>query len=86
MKIVGIFDNREEQLGFKLSGIETNVAKNPDELNELLSTIKQDKEVGILVINQEIYNMAKNDFDELEKKRFPLLIKYKREDDKNDKY
>lgn len=81
MKIVGIFDNREEQLGFKLSGIETNVAKNPDELNELLSTIKQDKEVGILVINQEIYNMAKNDFDELEKKRFPLLIKYKREEE-----
>ena len=82
MKIVGIFDNREEQLGFRLSGIEASIANNSDELSELLNKMHQDKNIGILVINEAIYKMARSTFDELEKKKFPLLLKYKREEEK----
>ena len=74
MKIVGIFNNKEEQIGFKLAGIETNFIEQKEELSNLLDKINKDKTIGILVINDGIYKMMPEEFNKLKLKKSPLII------------
>lgn len=72
MKILGIFSRREEQVGYRLSGMDTKLVKNQNELEKVLTNIEG---VGILVIDNNVYNLLPEKFDKLEKKRIPLLLK-----------
>ena len=75
MKIVGIFDKREEQVGFRLAGIETNIIKSKEELTNKLNSINNSKDIGILVINNNIFNLMPDEFKKIEKRQLPLLLK-----------
>lgn len=75
MKIVGIFDKREEQAGFRLAGIETNIIKSKEELTNKLNSINNSKDIGILVINNNIFNLMPDEFKKIEKRQLPLLLK-----------
>ena len=72
MKILGIFSRREEQFGYRLSGMDTKLVKDKNELEEVLTNLKG---VGILVIDNNVYNLLPEKFDKLEKKKIPLLLK-----------
>ena len=75
MKIVGIFDKREEQVGFRLAGIETNIIKSKEELTNKLNSINNSKDIGILVINNNIFNLMPDELKKIEKRQLPLLLK-----------
>ena len=51
MKIIGIFNKREEQIGFRLGGMETNLIQNKNELEEKLADIMQSTDVGLSLIH-----------------------------------
>ena len=57
MKIVGIFNKKEETVGFRLSGLDSNFIQTSEDLSEFLKKLKQDTDIGLLVISQEIYNL-----------------------------
>lgn len=75
MKIVGIFNKKEEEISFRLSGIETNLVQQKDELINLLEKLNKDTNIGILVINNDIYKLLPKEFDEMQEKRLPLILK-----------
>lgn len=75
MKIVGIFSKAEQKIGFKLAGIESKVASSREEVIRLIEKVKENEKIGILVIDKDIYNLAVNEFDELESRKMPLLLK-----------
>ena len=77
MKIVGIFNKKEEAVGFRLSGIETNFIQDKAELLEFLKNLNKDTNVGILVINNDIYHLLPEEFDKIEQAQLPLLLKLK---------
>ncbi len=75
MKIVGIFNRKEKQIGFRLAGMETNLIHNKDELEEKLGHIMDNSDVGILVINKEVFDLLPEEFKKIEKRQLPLLLK-----------
>ena len=75
MKIVGIFNKKEEEIGFRLSGMETNLIQEKEKLINLLENLNKDTNIGILVINDDIYKLLPQEFDKMKKKRLPLLLK-----------
>lgn len=60
--------------GLKLAGIDTSVVTTKQKANEIIEKIALDKEVGILVINQAIYQMASELIEKIKKQNFPLVI------------
>ena len=75
MKIVGIFNKKEEEVGFRLSGIDSKYVKTTDNLTKLLNELKQNNNIGILVISKDIYNLLPEEFDIIQKQKLPLLLK-----------
>ena len=75
MKIVGIFNKKEETVGFRLSGLDSNFIKTSEDLSEFLKKLKQDTDIGLLVISQEIYNLLPEEFDKIQKQKLPLLLR-----------
>ena len=76
MKMYCISDNIDTAVGLKLTGIETVVMKEEEKINTEIEKVLQDKEVGILIITDEIYHLAKEKFDAIkEKLKMPLLVK-----------
>jgi len=75
LKIVGIFNKKEEEIGFRLSGMETNLIQEKEKLINLLENLNKDTNIGILVINDDIYKLLPQEFDKMKEKRLPLLLK-----------
>lgn len=76
MKMFCISDNIDTALGLKLTGVESIVAQSEEEINEQIKKVLKDKDIGILVFTDKIYNMAKSELDEVrEKYKLPLLVK-----------
>ena len=76
MKMYCISDNIDTAVGLKLTGIEAVVVQEDHEVNNEIEKVLQDKEVGILIITDKIYEMSKEKFDNIkEKLKMPLLVK-----------
>lgn len=75
MKIVGIFNKKEDEIGFRLSGMETNLVQKKEELINLLEELNKDTNIGILVINDDIYKLLPQEFDKMKEKKLPLILK-----------
>ena len=76
MKMFCISDNIDTALGLKLTGVESILAQSEEEINEQIKKVLKDKDIGILVFTDKIYNMAKSELDEVrEKYKLPLLVK-----------
>lgn len=76
MKMFCISDNIDTALGMKLTGAESVVVQSEEEIKEQIKIVLKDEEIGILLFNDNIYNMAKTEFDEIrEKYKLPLLVK-----------
>jgi vacuolar-type H+-ATPase subunit F/Vma7 len=75
MKIYGICDNIELAIGLKLSGIEVDVITKKAEMINQIKKKSNDKNIGILVINETIYDLAKDEVDTIRKnKKTPLIV------------
>ena len=75
MRIVGIFNKKEEQIGFRLAGMETNLIHDKDELEEKLDKILDNPNIGILLVNADVFNLLPDKFEKIEKRQLPLLLK-----------
>ncbi len=75
MKIVGITHNKELAVGFKMSGIEAEYLDKKEDILKSLEEIKKQKDVGILVITDTIYNMTKQEIEDIKKNaKLPLIV------------
>jgi vacuolar-type H+-ATPase subunit F/Vma7 len=75
MEIAGIFDTNEQTVGYRLVGIRTFLVRNQDELQKKIEELKKDKNIGILIFNENTYKMAGEEIIALKKKSLPLVLK-----------
>ena len=76
MKIYCIGDSLETALGLKLSGIQSSVINDKDEVDKKIDDIIKDAEIGILVVTDNIYNQNKEKLDYIKEfKKIPLIVK-----------
>ena len=76
MKMFCISDNIDTALGLKLTGVESVVLQNEDEIKNQIKNILENNEIGILIYTENIYQKAKYEFDEIrEQYKMPLLVK-----------
>lgn len=76
MKMYCISDNIDTAIGLKLTGIEAVVVQEKEEIENEIENVLKNETIGILIITEKIYEIAKNQFDEIkEKLKMPLLVK-----------
>lgn len=75
MKILGITHRKELAIGFRLCGIEVIHLEQKEDIIRCIEEIKNRKDVGILVITDTIYNMLKQEIDNIrENVKLPLIV------------
>lgn len=75
MKIFGLSHSRDLAVGLRLSGIETICLEQKEDIIKNLEDIKKRKDVGILVITDTIYNMSKEEIDNMKVNvKLPLIV------------
>ena len=71
MEMICISDNIETAIGFRLSGINTFVAKNKEEINECL----KNKNIGIIVVTEKIFEICKEEINKIRNEyNLPLIV------------
>ena len=74
MRIFAISDNADFEVGMKLAGEDSISLNNEEEINKKIDEILQVKDIGILVVSEKIYDMAKDRIDDIRlNKRLPLI-------------
>lgn len=74
MKIFCLTDDQELEVGLKLAGCEAISLKETNEIEEKIDEIIKNPNIGILVINQGIYNKLKDQIDKIrEINKLPLI-------------
>ena len=74
MRIFAISDNADFEVGMKLAGADSISLNNEEEINKKIDEILQVKDIGILVVSEKIYDMAKYRIDDIRlNKRLPLI-------------
>lgn len=74
MKIFCLTDDQELEVGLKLAGCEAISLKETNEIKEKIDEIIKNPNIGILVINQGIYNKLKDQIDKIrEINKLPLI-------------
>ena len=75
MRILGITHSRELAIGLRLSGIEAIHLEKSEDIIKNIEDIKIKKDVGILVITDTIYDMLKEEIDNIrEQVKLPLIV------------
>lgn len=71
-----ISDNMEIAVGLRLTGIESIVLQEQNEIESEIEKVLDNKEIGILIVNDSIYNLCKNSLDKIKNNvKLPLLVK-----------
>lgn len=79
MKILGITHKKELAIGFRLCGIEVIHLEQKEDIMKNIEEITNRKDVGILVITDTIYNMLKQEIDNIrENVKLPLIVQIPR--------
>ena len=58
MKLYCISDDVDTAVGLKLTGIKSVILKNKEEIELEIEKVVKDKEIGILIVTEKIYNLA----------------------------
>ncbi len=75
MKIVGICKTIELAVGLKLGGIDCQVFENGD-IMQKLNELKKIKDIGIIVIDEELYKNAEEELNDFRKNnKIPLIVR-----------
>ena len=76
MKLYCISDDVDTAVGLKLTGIKSVILKNKEEIELEIEKVVKDKEIGILIVTEKIYNLAKEKLDYIKNnKNLPLIVK-----------
>lgn len=75
MKMYCITDNIETAVGLRLTGIESTIVSEREEIENEIDNILKDNEVGILIYTPVIYKISKEKLDNIRNNRkMPLLV------------
>ena len=76
MKLYCISDDVDTAVGLKLTGIKSVILKNKEEIELEIEKVVKDKEIGILIVTEKIYNLANEKLDYIKNnKNLPLIVK-----------
>lgn len=75
MKMYCITDNMETAVGLKLTGIETIVLQEKQEIDDEIDKVLQNKDIGILIVTEKIYELSRQKLNEIRGQlKTPLLV------------
>ena len=75
MKVFCISDNIETAVGLKLTGIDTEVLKEKEEILKKITEIEESENVGILVLTENIHEKVEKEVEEIRNnKKLPLIV------------
>ncbi|MEW9123659.1 MAG: V-type ATP synthase subunit F [Thermotaleaceae bacterium] len=75
MRVHLISDNADTLVGMRLAGIEGVVLHEKEAVLKELTSVKEDKTIGILIVTEKILNMAKAEFMNLKiSTNCPLIV------------
>lgn len=75
MKVYCISDHVETAVGLKLTGVETAVLKNRNDILSKIKEVEAREDIGILVLTESVYEMAKKEVENIrENKKTPLIV------------
>lgn len=76
MKLFCISDDQDISVGLRLSGIDGITLNDKKEIEEKIEETCNKKDIGILVVTQNIYKIAKDKIEDIQLNRgFPLIVK-----------
>ena len=74
MKIYCITENNDLEVGLKLAGCDGITLQENDNMEEKIDEVVKNKEIGILVVSNEIYKKSKEKIDDIRiNKKLPLI-------------
>ena len=74
MKIYCITENNDLEVGLKLAGCDGITLQENDNKEEKIDEVVKNKEIGILVVSNEIYKKSKEKIDDIRiNKKLPLI-------------
>lgn len=75
MRMVYISKERDSVVGLRLAGVQSFMLKEDQEIIDKIKELSDDKDVGILNITEEVYEIAKEEIDDIRlNKAFPLIV------------
>ncbi|WP_425446869.1 V-type ATP synthase subunit F [Dethiothermospora halolimnae] len=75
MKSFLISDNRDTVVGMRLGGIDGVIVKKRDDILQKLRELVNHKDIGIIIITENIHNKVEDEVMTLKTKRdFPLIV------------
>lgn len=75
MKMFCISDDIDIATGLKLSGIKSVILESQDDINNEIDKVLKDSTIGVLIITDKIYNIAKQEIDYIKNnKKLPLVV------------
>lgn len=75
MKSFVISDNKDTLVAMRLAGISGIILHEREEILDTIRNIMQDKEVGILILTEEIFEIVHEEVMQIKlKRKFPLIV------------
>ena len=74
MKLYCISDDVDTAVGLKLTGIKSVILKNKEEIELEIEKVVKDKEIGILIVTEKIYNLSNEKLDYIKNNKNLTLI------------
>lgn len=75
MKMYLISDNSDTYTGMRLAGVDGELVREKEELYNALTTVMNDKEIGIVLLTERLGKEFPDMIDEIKlKRKMPLLI------------
>jgi V/A-type H+-transporting ATPase subunit F len=75
MKSFLISDNEDTLVGLRLSGIDGNLVSTKDEIKEVFREALKDRDIGIIILTEDVFNEIKEEVLKVKiKKNIPLIV------------
>lgn len=77
MKMYCISQDIDTAVGLRLTGIETTVVSEKEKIDNEIDQVLQDQNVGVLIVTEAIYEMAKTKLEGIRQNRkLPLVVRF----------
>ncbi len=77
MKMYCISQDIDTAVGLRLTGIETTVVSEKEKIDSEIDQVLQDQNVGVLIVTEAIYEMAKTKLEGIRQNRkLPLVVRF----------
>ena len=76
MRMVCISRSNDIAIGMRLAGIQSFFIRGENEIKEKIRELSKDKDVGIINVTEEVYEIAKNELEKISNEQeLPLVAK-----------